>query len=334
MKRSLAAPTLIKVATVTVLAAALTGCSTGSTERHGGRGGADAHHVRRPRRLPGHHRARARRDDHRVRADPGRHPRLDRPRPRARAGRRPRRRHQDHVGRQRRRLDRLVRRGRRGGRRRGARALRRRRRRADRRGRRARARPDPGDQLRHHRGGVRQALQDRPGRRLPRGARGPRRGRPRSRWSARRWVVRRSPRRSRPTPRPRSTQAAAANPELQGAELIYGYLAATDLSTVGMYAPDDPRVSILRDFGMVDAPAVADAIKPGEFYGTVSAEQAGRARLRRLPHLGRVGRERRDDRRATSCSARSPRSPTATGTPRPTRRTRWRRPTRRRCPSR
>jgi iron complex transport system substrate-binding protein len=68
--------------------------------------------------------------------------------------------------------------------------------------------------------------------------------------------------------------AAEANPELQGAELIYGYLAATDLSTVGMYAPEDPRVSILRDFGMVDAPAVAEAIKPGEFYGTVSAEQA------------------------------------------------------------
>jgi iron complex transport system substrate-binding protein len=69
-------------------------------------------------------------------------------------------------------------------------------------------------------------------------------------------------------------EAAEANPELQGAELIYGYLATTDLSTVGMYAPEDPRVSILRDFGMVDAPAVAEAIEPGEFYGTVSAEQA------------------------------------------------------------
>ena len=69
-------------------------------------------------------------------------------------------------------------------------------------------------------------------------------------------------------------QARADNPELQGAELIYGYLAATDLSTIGMYAPADPRVSILRDLGMVDAPVVADAIKPGEFYGTVSAEQA------------------------------------------------------------
>ncbi|RYC07341.1 ABC transporter substrate-binding protein [Nocardioides zhouii] len=69
-------------------------------------------------------------------------------------------------------------------------------------------------------------------------------------------------------------EAKADNPELQGAELIYGYLAATDLSIVGMYAPEDPRVSILRDFGMVDAPAVADAIKPGEFYGTVSAEKS------------------------------------------------------------
>ncbi len=69
-------------------------------------------------------------------------------------------------------------------------------------------------------------------------------------------------------------KAKAANPELQGAELIYGYLAATDLSTVGLYASEDPRVSILRDFGMVDAPAVADAVEPGEFYGTVSAEKS------------------------------------------------------------
>ncbi|QBX55689.1 iron-siderophore ABC transporter substrate-binding protein [Nocardioides seonyuensis] len=69
-------------------------------------------------------------------------------------------------------------------------------------------------------------------------------------------------------------EAKEDNPSLQGAELIYGYLTPTDLSTIGMYAPEDPRVSILRDFGMVDAPAVAEAIKPGEFYGSVSAEQA------------------------------------------------------------
>lgn len=69
-------------------------------------------------------------------------------------------------------------------------------------------------------------------------------------------------------------EARAAHPELEGAELIYGYLAATDLSTVGMYAPEDPRVAMMRDFGMVDAPVVAEAIKPGEFYGMVSAEKA------------------------------------------------------------
>src|SRR5688572_28451808 len=65
-----------------------------------------------------------------------------------------------------------------------------------------------------------------------------------------------------------------AYPQLEGAQLIYGYLAATDLSSIGMYAPEDPRVALMRDFGMVDAPAVADAIKPGEFYGMVSAEKA------------------------------------------------------------
>ncbi|HXH80018.1 ABC transporter substrate-binding protein [Nocardioides sp.] len=68
--------------------------------------------------------------------------------------------------------------------------------------------------------------------------------------------------------------ARADNPELDGASLIYGYLTPADLSTVGIYAPADPRVSLLRDFGMVDAAAVDGAIKEGEFYGTVSAERA------------------------------------------------------------
>ena len=66
----------------------------------------------------------------------------------------------------------------------------------------------------------------------------------------------------------------AENPELDGASLIYAYLTPADLSTVGIYAPADPRVSLLRDFGMVDAPAVDGAIKEGEFYGSVSAEQS------------------------------------------------------------
>ncbi|WP_200956366.1 ABC transporter substrate-binding protein [Nocardioides sp. Soil777] len=68
--------------------------------------------------------------------------------------------------------------------------------------------------------------------------------------------------------------AKADYPELDGASLIYGYLTPVDLSTVGIYAPQDPRVALLRDFGMVDADAVAGAIKEGEFYGTVSAERS------------------------------------------------------------
>lgn len=68
--------------------------------------------------------------------------------------------------------------------------------------------------------------------------------------------------------------ARKEHPQLEGASLIFGYLSTADLSTVGIYAPQDPRVSLMHDFGMVDAASVAEAIKPGEFYGTVSAERA------------------------------------------------------------
>ncbi|ROR92723.1 iron-siderophore ABC transporter substrate-binding protein [Nocardioides aurantiacus] len=64
------------------------------------------------------------------------------------------------------------------------------------------------------------------------------------------------------------------HPEIQGASMIFGYLATTDLSTVGIYAPEDPRVAFMHDLGLEDAPAVAESIKPGEFYSTVSAEKA------------------------------------------------------------
>lgn len=69
-------------------------------------------------------------------------------------------------------------------------------------------------------------------------------------------------------------EAAAEYPQIEGKSLIFGYLTTTDMSTVGMYAPQDPRVSLMHDFGMVDAPAVEKAVKPGEFYGQVSAEDA------------------------------------------------------------
>ncbi len=68
--------------------------------------------------------------------------------------------------------------------------------------------------------------------------------------------------------------AKAEYPQLAGTSFIFTYLTTTDLSTIGIYAPEDPRVSFLHDLGMVDAPAVAGAIKPGEFYGQVSAERA------------------------------------------------------------
>ena len=68
--------------------------------------------------------------------------------------------------------------------------------------------------------------------------------------------------------------AKAEYPQLEGASFIFSYLTTTDLSMIGIYAPEDPRVSFMHDLGMVDAPAVAGAIKPGEFYGQVSAEQA------------------------------------------------------------
>ncbi|WP_445256111.1 iron-siderophore ABC transporter substrate-binding protein [Nocardioides aurantiacus] len=68
--------------------------------------------------------------------------------------------------------------------------------------------------------------------------------------------------------------AKEEHPGLEGASMIFGYLATTDLSTIGIYAPQDPRVSFMHDLGLVDAPAVEEAVKPGEFYSTVSAEKA------------------------------------------------------------
>jgi iron complex transport system substrate-binding protein len=69
-------------------------------------------------------------------------------------------------------------------------------------------------------------------------------------------------------------EAKEENADIVGKSLIFGYLATTDLSTIGIYAPEDPRVSFMHDLGLKDAPSVAKSIKPGEFYGTVSAERA------------------------------------------------------------
>lgn len=69
-------------------------------------------------------------------------------------------------------------------------------------------------------------------------------------------------------------EAKAAHPVLDGTSVIFGYLTTTDLSTIGVYGNEDPRVSVLRDFGMVSPPVVDQVVKKGAFYGTVSAERA------------------------------------------------------------
>ncbi len=156
-----------------------------------------------------------------------------------------------------------------------ARPVRRRGRCARRGDRQARPGPDPGHQLRHHPAGVPQAQQDRAGRRLPGGAVGDAVADVAGRRSARPWAA---PARAEEVAAETQQEIDAAKeeyPQLAGASFIFAYLTTTDLSTVGIYAPEDPRVSFLHDLGLVDAPAVAGAIKPGQFYGTVSAERAG-----------------------------------------------------------
>jgi iron complex transport system substrate-binding protein len=63
-------------------------------------------------------------------------------------------------------------------------------------------------------------------------------------------------------------------PELQDRSVIFSFLSTTDMSSVGFYTPQDPRVSILNDLGMTNPPAVEELSKDGKFFGTVSAERA------------------------------------------------------------
>jgi iron complex transport system substrate-binding protein len=63
-------------------------------------------------------------------------------------------------------------------------------------------------------------------------------------------------------------------PQIQGKSLVFAYLTTTDLSTIGIYSPQDPRVSLMNDLGLENAPIVETAIKEGQFYGTLSSERA------------------------------------------------------------
>jgi iron complex transport system substrate-binding protein len=62
--------------------------------------------------------------------------------------------------------------------------------------------------------------------------------------------------------------------DMDGKTFMLNYLSTTDLSTIGIYGSQDTRVQFLRDFGLKDAPSVAKVVKPGKFYGTISADRA------------------------------------------------------------
>lgn len=69
-------------------------------------------------------------------------------------------------------------------------------------------------------------------------------------------------------------ETAAAHPELADRDFVFAYLTTTDLSSVGVYGRQDPRVAILEQFGLESAPIVEEVVEDGAFYGNVSAERA------------------------------------------------------------
>ncbi|WP_371836156.1 iron-siderophore ABC transporter substrate-binding protein [Ochrobactrum sp. Q0168] len=68
--------------------------------------------------------------------------------------------------------------------------------------------------------------------------------------------------------------AVTAYPHLKGkAAMFVTHLDATDLSTINFYTTNDTRVRFFNDLGLVSPKSVVDASKPGQFSGSVSAEQ-------------------------------------------------------------
>ena len=269
----------------------------------------------RGRRLPGHHRARLRRDHHRGGAAARRDPRLDRPGQRAGARRRAGGVDQADLGRQRQRLHATgsTPRSRSSAPRRRCGTTTptaRRSRTSPRRSPTSSSRPTRASPRRSTRSSARSHRSSRSRRTLdhpvadPAGDGGEALGRSD--------LAAEVNRRDRGRDRRRHGRVPAA----RGHSLIFGYLSTADLSTVGIYAPEDPRVSLMHDLGMVDAPVVADAIKPGS--------STARSRRSRPPSSSRTcsspgGEPRRPgDVHRHACSARSPRSRRAMPTPRRT----------------
>jgi iron complex transport system substrate-binding protein len=69
-------------------------------------------------------------------------------------------------------------------------------------------------------------------------------------------------------------QAAEEHQQIVGKSFIFAALGTTDMSKIDFYMPGDNRPKLLTDLGMVNAPIVEELSKPGQFYGTVSAERA------------------------------------------------------------
>ena len=69
--------------------------------------------------------------------------------------------------------------------------------------------------------------------------------------------------------------ALAANPQIKGRSAAWAWFSPTDLSTIGLYTTTDLRPQMLRRFGLVDSPTVADlSAKSKEFSINLSAEKA------------------------------------------------------------
>ncbi|QRY61975.1 ABC transporter substrate-binding protein [Gordonia sp. PDNC005] len=74
------------------------------------------------------------------------------------------------------------------------------------------------------------------------------------------------------------TASVEANPGLKGRTFLYGLTLSPGSTELGIYVSGDPRVTFLREFGLVDSPDLAKALgKIGDdaFYGALSLEKLG-----------------------------------------------------------
>ena len=68
--------------------------------------------------------------------------------------------------------------------------------------------------------------------------------------------------------------AVAAHPQLLGKTAMFvTHLDTTNLSVVNFYTENDTRVKFFADLGLTSPASVADATKPGQFAGSISAER-------------------------------------------------------------